>query len=79
MTPLTPVQRAAYWRRNRNLMMKLMVIWFLVSFIFGILLVDQLNLIRWGGLQAWILVRPTRLYLRVYRAHFLLRASHEET
>ena len=49
MTPLTPVQRAAYWRRNRNLMMKLMVIWFLVSFIFGILLVDQLNLIRWGG------------------------------
>ena len=46
---LTPEQRAQYWRRNRNLMIKLMMIWFLVSFVFGILLVDQLNMLRIGG------------------------------
>ena len=46
---LTPEERAQYWRRNRNLMIKLMMIWFLVSFVFGILLVDQLNMLRIGG------------------------------
>ena len=46
---LTPEQRSRYWRRNRNLMIKLMMIWFLVSFVFGILLVDQLNMLRIGG------------------------------
>ena len=49
VTTLTPEQRAQYWRRNRNLMIKLMMIWFLVSFVFGILLVDQLNMLRIGG------------------------------
>jgi len=49
VSTLTPEQRAQYWRRNRNLMIKLMMIWFLVSFVFGILLVDQLNMLRIGG------------------------------
>ena len=47
-----PTQRldaAEYWRRNVTLMIKLGVIWFLVSYGFGILLVDELNAIRLGG------------------------------
>ena len=78
MTPLTPVQRAAYWRRNRNLMMKLMVIWFLVSFIFGILLVDHLNLIRWGGykLGFWF-AQQGSIYVFIALIFYYVRAMRK--
>jgi putative solute:sodium symporter small subunit len=39
----------AYWTRNVKLMITLMVIWFVVSFGFGILLFEPLNNIRLGG------------------------------
>ena len=39
----------AYWRANLRLMAVLLVIWFVVSFGFGILLVDWLNQFRIGG------------------------------
>ena len=39
----------AYWKENLSLMVKLMVIWFVVSFGCGILLVDVLNTIQLGG------------------------------
>jgi putative solute:sodium symporter small subunit len=39
----------AYWKENISLMVKLMVIWFIVSFGCGILFVDELNTIRLGG------------------------------
>jgi len=39
----------AYWKENLSLMVKLMVIWFVVSFGCGILLVDVLNQIQIGG------------------------------
>ena len=38
-----------YWRRNLSLMVKLMVIWFVVSFGCGIILVDFLNQFQFGG------------------------------
>ena len=41
--------RSAYWKANLRLITFCLVIWFLVSFVFGILLVDQLNAIRIGG------------------------------
>lgn len=37
---------AAYWRANVKLMAILLTIWFVVSYLFGILLVDQLNAIK---------------------------------
>lgn len=40
---------AAYWSYNVSLMIKLLVIWFVVSFGCGILLVDVLNQIQIGG------------------------------
>lgn len=39
----------AYWRANLRLMGILLAIWFVVSFGFGILLVDVLNNFRIGG------------------------------
>ncbi len=46
---MTPENRAAYWRENLRLLAICMAIWFLCSYGFGILLVDQLNSIRVGG------------------------------
>ena len=42
---------AAYWRANIKLVMVCLAIWFIVSFGFGVLLVDQLNAIRMGGFK----------------------------
>lgn len=39
----------AYWKENLSLMVKLMVVWFIVSFGCGILFVDALNTINLGG------------------------------
>jgi putative solute:sodium symporter small subunit len=41
----------SYWRSNLKLLAVLLVIWFTVSFGFGILFVDQLNQIRIGGFK----------------------------
>jgi len=49
MAQLTEEQAKAYWKRNQSLMVKLLVVWFVVSFGFGILLVDVLNQIPLGG------------------------------
>ncbi|MEX0772515.1 MAG: DUF4212 domain-containing protein [Balneolales bacterium] len=38
-----------YWSRNLRYMAILLSIWFLVSYVFGILLVDQLDAIQIGG------------------------------
>jgi putative solute:sodium symporter small subunit len=49
MSPLNEQQAREYWRRNLSLMVKLLVIWFVVSYGFGILLVDVLNQVQIGG------------------------------
>ena len=46
---MTQEQASAYWKRNVSLMVKLLVIWFVVSYGCGILFVDQLNQISVGG------------------------------
>jgi putative solute:sodium symporter small subunit len=40
---------AAYWRLNVVYVSVLLSIWFLVSYVFGVLLVDELNRIRIAG------------------------------
>ncbi len=39
----------AYWRANLRLLLRLLFVWFLVSYGFGILLVDLLNRVRIPG------------------------------
>jgi putative solute:sodium symporter small subunit len=41
--------RNAYWRENLRLIFICLAIWFVVSFGFGVLLVEPLNEIRLGG------------------------------
>jgi len=38
-----------YWKANLRLVSILLVIWFIASYLFGIILVDLLNTIRIGG------------------------------
>lgn len=40
-----------YWKKNLKYLSILLSIWFLVSFVFGILLVDELNTLRLGGFK----------------------------
>ena len=42
---------AAYWKANVKLVSILLVVWFVVSYLFGIILVEPLNSIRIGGYQ----------------------------
>jgi len=49
MQKLSEAQAKEYWRRNRSLMIRLMAIWFIVSFGFGIIGVDLLNTAQVGG------------------------------
>jgi putative solute:sodium symporter small subunit len=46
---MTPENRASYWRANLALLSVLLFIWFLVSYGFGILLVEPLNAVQLGG------------------------------
>ncbi|MBF0187583.1 MAG: DUF4212 domain-containing protein [Magnetococcales bacterium] len=41
----------AYWKANLKLMTMCLIVWFVVSYGFGILLVDVLNAIEFGGFK----------------------------
>jgi len=43
------LSRQAYWKANLKLMAGCLIVWFVVSYGFGILLKDQLNAISIGG------------------------------
>jgi putative solute:sodium symporter small subunit len=49
MSQMTEQQAKEYWRRNVSLMVKLLVVWFIVSYGCGIMLFDVLNGIQIGG------------------------------
>lgn len=40
-----------YWKKNLKYLAILLSVWFLVSYVFGILLVEQLNTIKIGGFK----------------------------
>ena len=43
--------RLAYWRANLRLVAVCLIIWFICSYGFGVLFVEQLNRIHFGGFQ----------------------------
>ena len=49
MTTPQNSRMADYWKRNVRLMVILLSIWFVVSYLFGIVLVTPLNSISLGG------------------------------
>ena len=42
-------KRTAYWRENVRLMVILLSVWFVISYLCGIVFVEELNTIRLGG------------------------------
>ncbi len=48
---LSEASVAAYWRANISLLLKLLAVWFIVSYGFGILLVDWLNQVSLFGFK----------------------------
>jgi putative solute:sodium symporter small subunit len=46
---MTDSDRSAYWRANVRLVLFLLTIWFIASYVLGILLVEPLNTISLGG------------------------------
>ncbi len=46
---MTPENRAAYWKANVRMLAILLVIWFVVSYGLGIILVEPLNTVHLGG------------------------------
>jgi putative solute:sodium symporter small subunit len=43
--------KEAYWKKNLKILSVLLLVWFTVSFVFGILLVEPLNAIKIGGFK----------------------------
>ena len=48
---MTEKNKKAYWKENLRYLTILLSIWFVVSYVFGIFLVDQLNAIRIAGFK----------------------------
>ena len=48
---MTPEKREAYWKANIRTLIICLSIWFVVSYGFGILLVEPLNAIQIGGFK----------------------------
>ncbi|MBJ38024.1 MAG: hypothetical protein CMD83_06120 [Gammaproteobacteria bacterium] len=72
---------AAYWRANLRLMLSLLAVWFSVSFVCGILLVDWLDQFRffgfklgfWFAEQGSIFVFVALIFIYVWRMNRLDR------
>ncbi len=41
----------AYWKENISAIMKLLAVWFIVSYGCGIIFIDELNTIEFGGFK----------------------------
>lgn len=73
-----------YWRANITLLLKLLVVWFAVSFGAGILLVDTLNAIElfgfklgfWFAQQGSIFVFVVLIFIYSWRMTVLERRYH---
>lgn len=77
----------AYWRSNIKIVLGLLSVWFLISFGCGILLVDALDNIRFGGFklgfwiaqQGSILVFVILIYAYIYLMDRLDKRYQQET
>ncbi|WP_282340612.1 MULTISPECIES: DUF4212 domain-containing protein [Pseudomonas] len=78
----------AYWKENLRWMLILLVIWFVVSFLFGVLMVDALNAFSffgfplgfWFAQQGAIYVFVIEIFFYVWKMNQLDRKYdvHEE-
>ena len=78
MSRLSEKSAQEYWRRNKALMVKLGIVWFVVSYGCGILLVDLLNQIQIGGykLGFWF-AQQGAIYIFIALIFYYTRAMHK--
>jgi putative solute:sodium symporter small subunit len=65
----------SYWKRNKSYMLVLLAIWALVSYVFGIFFVEQLNAFYLGGfpLGFWFAQQGSiYVFVLIILAYFLL-------
>lgn len=65
----------AYWKRNKTYMLVLLAIWALVSYVFGIFFVEQMNTFSLGGfpLGFWFAQQGSiYIFVLIILAYFLL-------
>jgi putative solute:sodium symporter small subunit len=67
----------AYWKKNLKLMIGCLIVWFIVSFGFGILLVHPLNNFHLAGYPG-ILVCATGVHVCLRVSDFLLRHNDDK-
>ncbi|NQY24105.1 MAG: DUF4212 domain-containing protein [Campylobacteraceae bacterium] len=48
---MSPEKAQAYWKENISMILKLLVVWFIVSFGCGILFINELNTIEISGVK----------------------------
>ena len=67
-----------YWQANLKLMTLCLIIWFVVSYLFGIILVEPLNNIRIGGykLGFWF-AQQGSIYIFVALIFFYAKRMHK--
>ncbi|MFC3681003.1 DUF4212 domain-containing protein [Bacterioplanoides pacificum] len=70
--------KQAYWRRNISLMIKLLILWAVVSYGFGILLRDVLDAIPIGGvgLGFWF-AQQGSIYVFLFIVFFYAKKMRE--
>ncbi|NEO34136.1 MAG: DUF4212 domain-containing protein [Symploca sp. SIO3C6] len=70
--------RQSYWRANTTLIRNLLIVWALVSLIFGILLVEPLNYLSLGGLPLgfWMAQQGSILVFVVLIFIYAIRMDH---
>lgn len=71
-------KKLTYWQRNLRLIAKCLIIWFVVSFGFGLLLVEPLNTIRLGGykLGFWF-AQQGSIYVFIALVFYYARAMNK--
>jgi len=70
---------AEYWKKNLTVMIILLSIWAVVSYVFGIILVNLLNQVRLGGfpLGFWF-AQQGSIYVFVFVYYFYMKRLDRE-
>ena len=66
-----------YWNANLKLICGCLLVWFCVSYGFGIILVDWLNQVRFGGFMLGLLVCTAGQHFRLCAHIDFLRLANE--
>lgn len=68
----------SYWAANVRLIMQLLIVWFMVSFLFGIILVEPLNTVQIAGFKLgfWFAQQGSILTFVVLIFYYVWRMEH---